>query len=145
MSDPATIITGAQAVADISPYINGIVGTIVSAGVTMIAIAAKKYLDVTFSQAALNTVKSLATQYAAKEVFKAEDNLAHATLDTHSALVKTIADQIALDAPKELAALGLTPDDVKDKVAAAFGELQAHMTATPAVQSTAQAAPSAPK
>ena len=34
MSDPATILTGAQAAADISPYINGIVGTIVSAGVT---------------------------------------------------------------------------------------------------------------
>jgi hypothetical protein len=145
MADPTTIVTGAQAVSDAAPYINALLGTVISAGVTTVAVLAKKYLDVTFSQAALTTVEGLATQYASKEVFKAEDNLAHATLDTHSALVKTIADQIALDAPKELAALGLSPADVNDKVAAAFGKLQASMTAVPVVQSTAPAAPSAPK
>jgi hypothetical protein len=137
MSDPSTIVTGAQAAADMTPYIQGIVGTVVSAGVTTIAILAKKYFDITFSQAALTTVEGLADQYAQKEVFRAEDNLAHATLDTHSALVKTIADQIAADAPKELAALGLSSADVNEKVAAAFGKLQASMTAVPGVQSTA--------
>ncbi len=37
MSDPSTIVTGAQAAADMTPYIQGIVGTVVSAGVTTIA------------------------------------------------------------------------------------------------------------
>ncbi len=132
MSDPNSVVTGAQAVSDAAPYVNAVVGAAISALGGFVAVLVKRYVGITVDQAMLAKVEGLATQYAAAEVAKAADNLATRQIDVKSPMVKSIADQILADAPKELDALGLGPDEVKAKVAAAFGQLQAQMTAVAA-------------
>ncbi|MDR3464215.1 MAG: hypothetical protein P4L76_18075 [Beijerinckiaceae bacterium] len=132
MSDPNTVLTGAQAVSDAAPYVNAVVGAVISALGGFIAVLVKKYIGISIDQAMLAKVEGLATQYAAAEVAKAADNLATRQIDVKSPMVKSIADQILVDAPKELDSLGLGPDEVKGKVTAAFGQLQAQMTAVAA-------------
>ena len=132
MSDPSTIVTGAQVVSDATPYVNAVVGVVISGLGGFLALLVKRYVGVTISQDALAKVEDLAMQYAAAEVAKAADNLATAQIDVKSPLVKTLADQVAANLPKELDLLGLSTNDVAKKVTAAFGMLQSNMTAIPA-------------
>ena len=126
-----TTVAATSLMADLQPYIIAIVGTLVTAAFGALVALAKKYTGIAIDQATVAKVDALAEQLAAKEIAKASDNLATAQIDVKSPLVKALADQALAALPVELAKLGLGPDDVASKIAAAFGKLQASMTAVP--------------
>jgi hypothetical protein len=132
MSDPNTIVTGAQTVSDLTPIINSVVGAIILGIGGLIAALIQRYTGYIVAQTMMTKVEGLATQYAQAEVAKAADSLATTQFDVKSPLVKKIVDQIAYEAPKEMSSLGLSTADVQSKVLAAFGKLQASMTTIPA-------------
>ena len=131
MSDPSTTVGAAQAVSDVTPVIQAIVGAVI-AGLGGFAVGLiKRYVGVTVDQATVAKVDTYLSDLAAQEIAKAADNLATKQIDVRSPIVKVIVDQVAAAMPKEMTAVGLTPEAVAGKVAAEFGRLQASMTAVP--------------
>ena len=139
MSDPSTTVGAAQAVSDVTPVIQAIVGAIVTGLVGYGVGLVKKYVGVSLDKATEAKIDDMLGNLAAQEVAKAADNLATAQIDVKSPVVKSIVDQVVAALPKEMNAVGITPEAVAAKVAAEFGRLQASMTIVPAPASPAKA------
>ena len=137
MSDPSTTVGAAQAVSDLTPYVQSVVAAIVVALGGIVTAAIRKYVGIAVSQDLVDKVDAYVEQLAAAEVAKAADNLAKTQINVGSPIVKGIVDQVASALPAELDALGLTTEAVASKVAGAFGKLQASMTAVPAAPAVA--------
>ena len=99
----------------------------------------RKYTGVAVSQALIDKVDAYLSDLAAKEVAAAADNLAHAQIHVGSDMVQDLTTKALRDLPAELNKLGLAPSDVADKIAAAFGKLQAGMAAAPVATATKSA------
>ena len=138
MSD--TAIAASSLVADAQPYVVALIGVVVTAVGALISAEIKRYTGLAVDQAMLAKVERYIEDKAAQRVASAADNLAGARIDVHSPVVAEIVAKIVAAIPGELAAVGLTPIAVAHKLAAAFGRLQATMTAVSAPAS----APNAP-
>ena len=133
MSDAATTISAAPEVTLAVPYVQAIAATAITALGAFVAGLIKRYVGIAVDQAMIDKVDAYVANLAAQEIAKAADNLATAQIDVRSPIVKTLVDSVVAEMPKEMTALGLTPEKIAAKVAAEFGRLQATMTvATPA-------------
>jgi len=131
MTDSSAAVSASTFVADVLPIVQAVAASAITAlvglGVALIA----KYTGLKISQAQAGRIDGYIGELAAQEIARAADNLAHAQIDVGSPIVKGIVDQVAAALPDEMAALGVTPEAVAAKAAAAFGRLQASMTAVP--------------
>ena len=124
-----TVIAASALVAGAEPYVVALIGVAVTAFGAFLAAEIKRYTGLAVDQALLAKVERYIEDKAAQKVASAADNLAHAEIDVKSPIVAEIVAKIAAGIPSELEAVGLTPTAVAHKVAAAFGRLQASMTA----------------
>ena len=127
-----TIIAASSLVADAQPYVVALIGVVVTALGAVISAELKRYTGLAVDQALLAKVEKYIEDKAAQQIAAAADNLAHAEIDVKSPLVAEIVAKIGAAIPGEINAVGLTPTAVAHKVAAAFGRLQASMTAVAA-------------
>jgi len=127
-----TIIAASSLVADAEPYLVALIGVVVTAVGAVISAEVRRYTGLAVDQALLAKVERYIEDKAAQQVASAADNLAHAEIDVESPLVADIVAKIVAAIPVELNAVGMSPTAVAHKVAAAFGRLQAGMTAAPA-------------
>lgn len=125
------VIAANALVADAEPYVVALIGVVVTAAGAFLSAEIRRYTGLAVSQALLAKVERYIEDKAAQQVAAAADNLAHAEIDVKSPIVADIVAKIVAALPSELKALGLTPTAVAHKVAAAFGRLQAGMTAAP--------------
>ncbi len=131
-----TVIAASALVADAEPYVVALIGVVVTAFGALLSAEIKRYTGLAVDQALLAKVERYIEDKAAQKVAGAADNLAHAEIDVKSPIVAEIVAKIAAAIPSELKAVGLTPTAVAHKVAAAFGRLQATMTAVSDVAKT---------
>lgn len=127
----STTIAASSLVADAQPYVVALIGVVVTAVGAFISAEIKRYTGLAVDQALLAKVEKYIEDKAAQEVAKSAGNLAGAQIDVHSQIVADIVTKIVGAIPSELNAVGLTPTAVAHKLAAAFGRLQASMTAVP--------------
>lgn len=125
------VIAANALVADAEPYVVALIGVVVTAAGAFLSAEIRRYTGLAVSQALLAKVERYIEDKAAQQVAAAADNLTHAEIDVKSPIVADIVAKIVAALPSELKALGLTPTAVAHKVAAAFGRLQAGMTAAP--------------
>ena len=128
----STLIAASALVADTEPYVVAFIGVVVTAVGAILAAEVKRYTGLAVDQALLAKVERYIEDQAAQAVAAEADNLANRQIEVKSAIVAEIGAKIAAAIPAELDAVGLTPAAVAHKVAAAFGRLQASMTAIPA-------------
>jgi hypothetical protein len=124
-----SVIAASSLVADAEPYVVALFGVVVTALGAIISSQIKRYTGLAVDQALLAKVERYIEDKAAQQVAAAVDNLAHVEIDAKSPIVADIVSKIVAALPAELNAVGLTPTAVAHKVAAAFGRLQASMTA----------------
>jgi len=127
----STLIAVSALVADAEPYVIAFIGVAVTAVGAVLAAEVKRFTGLAVDQAVLAKVERYIEDKAAQAVAAEADNLANRQIDVKSAVVAEIVTKIAAAIPAELDAVGLTPAAVAHKVAAAFGRLQASMTAIP--------------
>jgi len=127
----STLIAASALVADAEPYVVAFIGVVVTAVGAVLAAEVKRYTGLAVDQALLAKVERYIEDQAAQAVAAEADNLANRQIEVKSAIVAEIGAKIAAAIPAELDAVGLTPAAVAHKVAAAFGRLQASMTAIP--------------
>ncbi|HXT06231.1 MAG TPA: hypothetical protein VN715_04760 [Roseiarcus sp.] len=127
----STLIAVSALVADAEPYVIAFIGVAVTAVGAVLAAEVKRFTGLAVDQAVLAKVERYIEDKAAQAVAAEADNLANRQIDVKSAVVAEIVTKIAAAIPAELDAVGLTTAAVAHKVAAAFGRLQASMTAIP--------------
>jgi hypothetical protein len=127
-----SVVATSSLVAVAEPYVVALIGVVVTAVGAFISAEIKRYTGLAVDQAILAKVETYIEDKAAQEIAAAADNLAHAQIDVKSPIVADIVSKIVAAIPAELNAVGLSPTAVAHKVAAAFGRLQASMTAAPA-------------
>ena len=126
------MLSASSLVAVAEPYFVAVIGVVVTALCALISAEIKRFTGVAVDQAMLGRVERYIDDKAAQAVAAAGDNLAMRQIDVKSPIVAEIVAKIVAAIPGELAAVGLTPTATAHKVAAAFGRLQASMTAAPA-------------
>jgi hypothetical protein len=124
-----TIIAAGALVADAQPFVVALIGVALTALGALISAEIKRYTGLAVDQALLAKVEKYIEDKAAQQIAAAADNLGHAQIDVKSPIVAEIVARIVAAIPAELNSVGLTPTAVAHKVAAAFGRLQASMTA----------------
>jgi hypothetical protein len=125
----STVIAASSLVADAEPYVVALVGVVVTAVGAFLSSEIRRYTGLAVDQAILAKVEKYIEDKAAQQIAAAADNLARAEIDVKSPIVADIVAKIVAAIPSELDAAGLTPTAVAHKLAAAFGRLQAGMTA----------------
>jgi hypothetical protein len=129
MSD--TAVSAAGIAADLQPYIVGAIGVIVTALGTFIAAQIQRRTGVAVDAATTAKVETYIADKAAQAVAAASDNLSKEKINVGSPIVADLTTKVVAALPAELKAIGLSPDAVSHKLAAAFGRLQASMTTVP--------------
>jgi hypothetical protein len=127
----SAVVTASALVADAEPYVVALIGVVVTAFGALVTREVRRFTGLAVDQAILAKVERYIEDKAAQAVAAEADNLAHASIDVKSPIVADIVTKIVAAIPGELAAVGLTPAAVAHKLAAAFGRLQASMTAAP--------------
>ena len=126
-----TLIAAGPLLAAAQPYVVALIGVVVTALGTLITAELKKHTGVAVHPALVAKVERYIEDKAAQAVASAADNLAGREIDVKSPIVAEITGKIVAALPAEINAVGLTPTAVAHKLAAAFGRLQASMTAVP--------------
>ena len=128
MSDPSPAVGLGPVAQILAPYVIAIAFTLV-AWVGKLAVAElKKLTGIQASAADVDAVESYIDKLAAREVARAEDNLATRKISVGSQLVVDLVNEAESALPAELNKLGFDSDHVALMVAAALGKLQASMT-----------------
>jgi len=126
-----TTVTASGIIADLQPYIVTAIGVVIAAIGALISAQIRKYTGIAVDQATVDKVDKYIADKAAQAVAAAGDNLATHQINVGSPIVVDITGKIVSALPGELAAIGLTPEAVANKLAAAFGRLQAQMASVP--------------
>jgi hypothetical protein len=134
VADPSTVIPLAPFVEYVKPYIDALVPVIITAAIGYAATLFRKWTNIKIDDATVAKITAATNMQAGLAVAKAEDNLAGKSIDAHSPEVTQGIGFLADSLKAELAATGITPDDLAHMVAAEIGKLQAQspLPATPA-------------
>ena len=124
MVDTSTAVPMAPFVEALKPYIDLAVTTLIGCAVTYAATLFRRWTNIKIDDATLSKITTATQTQAGLAVAKAADNLAGHSIDAHSAQVAQGTLFVANALKAELAASGITPDDVAHMIAAEIGKLQ---------------------
>lgn len=128
MTDSATAVSATLFVAVVAPFVATLGAAAIRWALKDAVAEVKKLTGIQIQQAAVDKIDSMAESGAGAAIAAAEGNLASVAIPVGSPIVKKIVEDILKDAPAELAAAGLSPDDVVAKVHGEIGKLQAKAT-----------------
>jgi hypothetical protein len=125
MTDASTAVSAAPFVDILQPYITVVVTAVVGALVSLVAAAARKYLNISIDQSLVDIAKAEAEKQAGILIAKSSTNLATQSIDAHSPVVAQAANWAAREIPKVLSDAKITPDDFAHMIAGEVGKLTA--------------------
>jgi hypothetical protein len=141
MTDASTAVSAAPFVDILQPYITVIVTAVVGALVSLVAAAARKYLNISIDQSLVDIAKAEAEKQAGILIAKSSTNLATQVIDSHSPAVAQAANWAANEIPKVLSDAKITPDDFAHMIAGEVGKMTAATPGPVKIESAPAKAP----
>jgi hypothetical protein len=112
------------------PFIEAVVGAVVSVAVTWVTVLLHKYLGVVFTKAEIAAIDRAVTAKAGKWVAQEANGWATKSVTVENPFVAFAASEVIKDLPREIAANNITPDAVKEGIVAKIAALQAQALST---------------
>ena len=120
MSDP-TAVAVAPLILDVAQY----AVVLIPVAVAWLAREQSRYTGIVFKQSALDEFDRVAKAKAGAAILASKDNLAGLAIPAGSPFVAGLADELIAEAPRVVAALGLSPEQVAARIAGHLGAGQA--------------------